>query len=87
MIYQFKKLFGLVNKLVDKLVFSHLDYVCKVFSFNVVVSLDENLSEDGFSNGVVFGIELVKPVERVTVLIRKRNQLNLHCNSTTCIQK
>lgn len=50
---------------------SHLDDVRKVFSFNVVVSLDEDLSEDRFSNGVVFGVELVKPMERVTVLISK----------------
>lgn len=58
---------------------SHLDYVCKVFSFNVVVSFDEDLSEDGFSDGVVFGIELVKPMECVTVLISKQNQLILNC--------
>lgn len=56
---------------------SNLDYVCKVFSFNVVVSLDEDLSEDGFSNRVVFGVELVKPVECVTVLMSKSNQSNL----------
>lgn len=55
---------------------SNLDYVCKVFSFNVVVGLDEDLSEDGFSNGVVFGVELVKPVECVTVLMSKSNQSN-----------
>ncbi len=50
---------------------SNLDYVRKVFPFNVVVGLDEDLSEDGFSNGVVFGVELIKPMECVTVLISK----------------
>lgn len=66
---------------------SHLDYVCKVFSFNVVVGLDEDLSEDGFSNGVVFGVEFVKPMERVTVLIKKQNQSNLIFIYTKCIMK
>lgn len=45
--------------------------MCKVFSFNVVVSLDEDLSENRLSDRVVFGVELVKPMERVTVLKSK----------------
>lgn len=61
---------------------SNLDYVCKVFSFNVVVSLDEDLSEDGFSNGVVFGVELVKPVECVTVLMSETKPVKLQLNHT-----
>lgn len=48
---------------------SHLDYVSEVFPFNVVVSLDEDLSENGLSDRVVFRVELVKPMECVTVLI------------------
>lgn len=55
--------------------FSHLDYVCKVFSLNVIISLDEDLPKDGFSNRVVFGVELVKSMECVAVLRRKRNQV------------
>lgn len=47
---------------------SYLDYVCKVFPFDVVVRLDEDLSEDRLANRVVLGVELVKPVERVAVL-------------------
>lgn len=43
--------------------------MCKVFSFNVVVGLDEDLSENGLSNRVVFGVEFVKPMECVTILI------------------
>lgn len=43
--------------------------MCKVFSFNVVVSLDEDLSENGLPNRIVFGVELVKPMERVAVLV------------------
>lgn len=49
--------------------------MCKVFSVNAVVGLDENLSENGFSDRVVFGVELVKAVERVAVLKRRRNRL------------
>lgn len=68
--------------------FSHLDYMCKVFSFNVVVSLDENLSEDGFSDGVVLGIELVKAMECVSVLRSKRIQLNpLHVFNSISLYK
>lgn len=48
---------------------SHLNYMCKIFPFDVVVCLDEDLSEDGFSNGVVLGVELVKPMKCVTVLM------------------
>lgn len=48
---------------------THLDDVCKVFSLDVVVGLDEDLSEDGLSYWVVLGVELVKPVERVAVLV------------------
>lgn len=40
----------------------------KVFPFDVVVRLDEDLSEDGLSYWVVLGVELVKPVEGVAVL-------------------
>lgn len=50
------------------MLFTNLDYVCKVFPLNMIVSLDEDLSEDRFSNGVVFGIEFVKAMERVAVL-------------------
>lgn len=52
---------------------SHLDNVCKIFPLNVVVSLDEDLSEDGFSNGVVLCVELVKAMERVAVLKSKHS--------------
>lgn len=58
---------------------SHLHYVCKVFSFNAVVSLDEDLSQDRFSNRVVFCVELVKAMERITILISiKKQYLFLH---------
>ena len=46
----------------------YLDDVGKVFPFNVVVRLDEDLPQDGLSDGVVFGVELVEAVERVSVL-------------------
>lgn len=66
-------------------IISHLDYVRKVFSFNVVVGLDEDLSQDGFSNGVIFGVELIKPMKRVTVLTSKQNQSNIIFIYTKCI--
>lgn len=47
---------------------SHLDYVRKVFPFDVVVSLDEDLPQDGLADGVVLRVELIKAVECVTVL-------------------
>lgn len=47
---------------------SDLDHVAKVFALDVVVCLDEDLSQDGLADGVVFGVELVKAMESVTVL-------------------
>lgn len=49
----------------------YLDDVCKVFPLNVVVGLDEDLSEDGLADGVVLGVELVEAVESVAVLHRE----------------
>lgn len=46
----------------------HLDNVTKVFPLNVVVCFDEDLSQDGLANRIVFGIELVKAVKGVAVL-------------------
>ena len=40
----------------------------EVFPFYVVVCLDEDLSQDGLPNGVVFGVEFVKAMESVAVL-------------------
>lgn len=46
----------------------YLDDVSEVLPRNLVVRLDEDLSEDRFPNRVVLGIELVKAVEGVPVL-------------------
>lgn len=46
----------------------HLNNVTKVFPLNVVVCLDEDFSQNGLTNGIVFGIELVKAMESVSVL-------------------
>lgn len=46
----------------------HLDDVAKVFPLDVVVSFDEDLSQDGLTDGIVFGIELIKAMESVSVL-------------------
>lgn len=40
----------------------------KVFFRNFVVGFDEDFSENGFFNRVVFGIEFVKAMEGVFVL-------------------
>ena len=47
---------------------SHLDDVGKVFPLDMVVSLDEDLPQDGLTDGVVLGVELIKAVECVPVL-------------------
>lgn len=49
----------------------HLNYVTKVFPLDVVVCFDEDLSQDGLADGIVFGIELVKAMKSVTVLQEK----------------
>lgn len=46
----------------------HLNNVTKIFPLNVVVRFDEDLSQDGLANGIIFGIEFVKSVESVTIL-------------------
>lgn len=40
----------------------------KVFSLDVVISFNEDLSQDGLADGVVFGVELVKAMKRISVL-------------------
>lgn len=55
----------------------HLNDVTKVFPLDVVVCFDEDLSQDGLADGVVFGIELIESVESVTVL-EKKFKLVLH---------
>lgn len=40
----------------------------KVFPLDVVVCFDEDLSQDGLANGIVFGVELVEAVKSVAVL-------------------
>lgn len=57
--------------------------MCKIFPFDVVVRLDEDLSEDGLSYWVVLGVELVKPVERVAVLFLGGDLTPLVQESTT----
>lgn len=49
----------------------------EVFPLNMVVSLDKDFSEDGLSNGVVFGVEFIKAVKRVTVLEERENIFNI----------
>lgn len=58
--------------------------MCKVFSFDVVVGLDEDLSENGLADRIVFGVELVKPMEGVTVLVGERDRsecMNVLCRT------
>ena len=45
-----------------------LDYVGKVFTIDHVISLHEDLSESGLSDGIVFGIEFVKSMECISIL-------------------
>lgn len=55
----------------------YLDYVPEVFPLNMVVSLDKDFSEDGLSNGVVFGVEFIKAVKCVSVLQERGNIFNI----------
>lgn len=49
----------------------HLNDVTKVFPLDVIVRFDKDLPQDGFADGIVLGIELVKPMEGVAVLQEK----------------
>lgn len=51
----------------------YLDDVGKVLPLDVVVRLDEDFTQNGLTDGVVLGIELVESVEGVTVLWTWRN--------------
>ena len=60
-----------------------LDELPEVDATHVVVGLEEHLPQPRLSDGVVFGIELVEPVESVPVLemvdkdlVRERRQNN-----------
>lgn len=43
----------------------------EVLPLHVVVGFDEYLPQDGLADGVVFGVELVKAMERVAILERE----------------
>ena len=45
-----------------------LDELPEVDTAHVVVGLEEHLSQPRLSDGVVFGIELIEPVESVPIL-------------------
>ena len=62
----------------------YLDDVGKVFPLDVVVSLDEDLPQDGLSDGVVFSIELVEAVERVSVLRGEITLKTMHWDCGPC---
>jgi len=47
---------------------SYLDYSGEVFSIEVVVCLQKYFTQPTLSNRIVFGIELVKAMECVTIL-------------------
>lgn len=50
----------------------------EVFPVDVIVSFDEDLAQDGFSDGVVLGVEFVEAMESVSVLRRKRQTSHTH---------
>ena len=57
-----------------KVASEHLNNVTEVFSLDVVVCFDEDLSQDGLTNRIVFGVELVKAMKSVAVLQRELKQ-------------
>lgn len=58
---------------VDSTDSTYLDNVSKILPLDMVVCFDEDLPEDGLSDGVVFGVEFVKAMESVTVLRERRD--------------
>lgn len=71
----YETMFVLLNSKIIRC--KYLDYVPEVFPLNMVVSLDKDFSEDGFSNGVVFGVEFIKAMKCVTVLQERGNIFNI----------
>lgn len=59
----------------------NLDDVAEVSPLNVVVSFDEDLSQDGLADGVVFGVELVKAMKSVSILQRETEHWVSYCLS------
>jgi hypothetical protein len=55
-----------------KLAFKYLDELSEEPSADVVVCLEEDLSEARLADRVVLGVELVEPVERVPILGGKK---------------
>lgn len=53
------------------IMWNYLDELAKEPAADVVVRLEEDLPESGLPDGVVLGVELVKPVKRVPILARK----------------
>lgn len=60
----------------------HLNNVTKVFPLNEVVRFDEDLSQDGLTDGIVFGVELVESMESVTIL-QSKGEILSHGHSTS----
>lgn len=50
---------------------SYLDEACKIFSTNVVITFEVDLSELICTHWIVFGIKLVKPMKRLSALKQK----------------
>lgn len=46
----------------------HLNDTSEVFPSDHVVCLEKNLSQSGFSDRIVFGVEFVEPMERIAIL-------------------
>lgn len=52
----------------------HLYDVTEIFPLHVVVRFYEDLSQDGLTDRVVFGVEFVKTMESIAVLKTKQNK-------------
>ena len=48
--------------------FTYVYKLSKVFTTNVVISLDEDFSQFTFTDGVVLGVELVEAMESIAIL-------------------
>lgn len=63
--------------------FPHLNDACKIFPIEIIVSFKENFSQPAFTNGIVFSVELIKPMECVAIL--NENEKGLEQKNTKLI--
>lgn len=63
------KVYGFVLlDLLDHSIDVYLDNLCKIFPIQIIIRFQEDLTKPRFANWIVFGVELIKTMKRVTIL-------------------